>query len=138
MPLPVFASRKPAPRGYVLLAAMLVIGAVGTTVATSLVLMGVSALQSGGAIADSVEAKALANACAERALQEIWSSSSFATTATLPLGNGTCTYTVTNTGGENRTITVSGTKGTVTRRATLLVNEVTTSVGVTSWGESAN
>lgn len=137
MALPASANPK-TPRGYVLLAAMLVIGAVGTTIATSLVLMGVSSLQSGGAIADSVEAKALANACAERALQEIWLSASFAGTATLPLGNGSCTYTVTNTGGENRTISVSGTRGTVTRRATITVNEVTSSVGVNSWGEVAN
>ena len=140
MEQPAFASRKTFYRqdGYVLLVLILVIGAVGVSIATSLVLLGVNASRNGALLQASIEARALANACAERALQDIWENTAFVGTGNLTFGNGTCTYTVVNTGGENRTVTALGTRGAVARHVTIAVNQVNTTVGVSSWGETPN
>jgi prepilin-type N-terminal cleavage/methylation domain-containing protein len=63
--------------GYVALITVLVLGAVGAAVAATLVLLGLSSSRTSFALEQSNQAKALANACAEEALQQIRDSSSF-------------------------------------------------------------
>jgi hypothetical protein len=120
--------------GYVALLAVLIVGAAATAVASTLLLSGVDNQRAALVVQQSVQAQGLATACAEEALQQMHDNSAFTGTNSLSLGQGSCSYTVANTGGSNRTITTSGTVGSVVRKAQIYVT-ITTSISITSWQE---
>ena len=125
-------------KGYVALITVLISGAIGVAIATSLLLLGLGSSRTSFALEQSNQAKALANACAEEALQQIRDSTPFTGTGSLTLGQGTCGYTVVNDGGENRTVTASGTVGTVVRKIKIIVNTINPAINLTSWQEAAD
>ena len=126
------------PRGYVALLAVLVVGAIGVAVVTSLVLLGLGSSRTSSTLQRSVLAKAYANACVEEALQQVRDSTSFSGSASLTFGSDSCTYTVSNTGGQNRTIDSSGTVGSATRKVKVLLTAINPSIVVASWQELAD
>jgi len=125
-------------RGYITLISVLVVGAVGVAIATSLILLGIGSSRSSFALEQSNQAKALANACAEEALQQIRDSTPYTGTGNLSLGQGTCTYTVTSQGGQNRTITASGTVGTIVRKVKIIITKINPTITVSTWQEVAD
>ena len=124
--------------GYVALMSVLIVGAASLAIATALLLTAADSQRSTLVNQQSVQARNLATACAEEALQQIHASSSFTGTNNLSLGQGSCTYTVTNAGGSNRTITASGTVDTVVRRLQISAVVGATAVTINSWQETAN
>lgn len=131
MILPPYASRK----GYVALITVLVVGAIGMAIVISLLLLGLGSSRTSFALEQSNQAKALANACAEEALQQIRDSLPFEGTGSLSLGQGACTYTVTKLAGQSRTATASATVGTVVRKVSLALDKITPGINITSWQE---
>ena len=125
-------------KGYIALITVLITGAIGVAIATSLLLLGLGSSRTSFALEQSNQAKALANACSEEALQQIRDSTPFTGTGSLTLGQGTCGYTVVNDGGENRTVTASGTVGTVVRKIKIIVNTINPAINLTSWQEVAD
>jgi len=121
--------------GFITLITILIIAAVATATATTLLLLGVASTRSSFAEQQSVQARALAYACAEEALQQVRDNPAFSGGATLPLGSGTCTYNVQVLAGENRTVTVSGTVGTVVRKAQISVTAINPTITVSTWQE---
>ncbi len=111
------------------------VGAVGTAIALSLILLGNGSSRTSFALQQSAQAKGLANACAEEALEQIRGSTSFTGSGNLTLGQGTCSYTVTNTGGTNRTVTASGTVGTIIRKVSISITAIDPLIVVSSWQE---
>ena len=122
-------------RGYITLISVLVVGAVGLAIATSILLLGLGSSRTSFAVEQSAQARWLATACAEEALEQIRISASFVGTNNLSLGQGTCTYIVTSQGGENRTITASGTVGTVVRKVEVLISRINPTITVSTWQE---
>lgn len=114
---------------------VLVVGAVTLAITTSLLLLGTGSARTSLAKQQSEQAKGLAGACIEEALQQIRDSTSFTGTGSLTLGQGTCFYTVTNTGGSNRTITAYGTVGTITRKVRAYTTQINPSITISSWQE---
>lgn len=129
---------KEKSRGYIALISVLVLGAVGTAVAISLVLLGLGSSRSSFALTQSNQAKALANACSEEALQKIRDSTPFTGTGSLSLGQGTCSYAVTSGSAQNRTITSTGTVGTIIRKVKITIDTINPSINITSWQEVAD
>lgn len=125
-------------KGYITLVSVLVVGAVGVAIATSLILLGLGSTRSSFANEQSEQAKALANACAEEGLQQIHDAASYTGTGNLTFGQGTCTYTVTSQGGQNRTIAASGSVGTIIRKVNVIINTISPAIQVVSWGEVAD
>lgn len=121
--------------GYITLISVLVIGAVGIAITASLLLLGLGSSRTSFAYEQSNQAKGLANACAEEALQQIRDSTSYSGSGNLTQGQGTCTYTVTNTGGQNRTITTTGSVGTIIRKIQIIISNITPLIQVVSWQE---
>jgi hypothetical protein len=82
----------------------------------------------------SAQSKALVNACAEIALEQMRENTSFTGSGNQTIGSNTCSYTVTNTGGNNRSVSVTGAVGTITRKL-----QITTSafnpLTIASWQE---
>ena len=124
--------------GFITLTSVLVVGAVGVAIATSLILLGLGSSRTSFAVEQSNQAKGLANACAEEALQQIRDSTPFTGSGNLTLGQGICTYTVTNQGGQNRTITSSGTVGSIIRKVKIIIDKINPTIQVVSWQEVDN
>ena len=125
-------------RGAVLLLSLLVFTAVGMAIIASLLLFGVAQVETSFAREQSGQAKGLADACTEEALQQIRDSTSFSGLGTLTLGEGTCTYIVTNLGGSNREIEATGTVDTIVRKVFVSIDTINPSINVTSWREVAD
>lgn len=125
-------------KGYITLLSTLFLVAIGGVVAGSLILLGLGFSKTSFTLVQSNQAKALANACMEEALERINDSAPFTGTGSLTLGAGTCSYTVTSGGGQNRTITSSGTVGSIIRKVTVTIDKITPAIEVTSWQEVAD
>lgn len=124
--------------GYIALVSVLVVGAVGTAITLSLIFLGIGASRTSFAYEQSNQAKGLANLCAEEAMQQIRDSALFIGSDTFALGMGTCSYTVTSQGSENRTIIVSGTVGTIIRKIRVIIDRIDPTIQVVSWQEIAD
>lgn len=120
-------------RGYITLVSVLVLGAVGTAITVSLLLLGLGASRNSFAYQQLYQAQALASACAEEGLGQVWSANSFTGSGALILGPGTCSYAVTSQGGSNRTINASGIVGTVVRRVRVIFSIGGSLLLVSSW-----
>jgi hypothetical protein len=117
---------------------MLVAGAIGSVVAVSVLLLGLDSMRSSFDFQTSSSAWAFANVCAEEGLQQIRTSASFTGTGTVVFASGSCSYTVTNTGGSTRTIVASGTVASTTRRSAIAITKIMPRIVVSSWQEVAN
>ncbi|HEX6258527.1 MAG TPA: hypothetical protein VFZ48_03540 [Candidatus Saccharimonadales bacterium] len=121
-------------RGYIALMAVLVVGAACLAIATTMLTMGVDT-QRGVIISEqAAQARGLAHACGEEALQEINQSTTFTGTNTLTLGQGGCSYTVTNIAGLI-TIDAIGTVKNVVCKVKIYATITAQSISITSWQE---
>lgn len=127
-----------AQSGYVALISVLIVGAVSLVATLSILNSGTDAQQSTLTSQQSIQAYGLANACAEEALQTVHDTTSFTGTNSLALSTGSCTYAVTNTGGQNRVIDTTGTVNGVVRKIKVYVTITSTSITITSWQDVAD
>lgn len=124
--------------GYMTLLSVLVVGAVGVSIAVSLLLLGLSSSRTSFAIEQSNQAKGIANACAEKAMQQIRDSTPFTGTGNLSLGQGSCSYAVISQGGQNRTITSLSIVGTIIRKVEITIDTINPQINIVSWQEVAD
>jgi hypothetical protein len=124
--------------GFIVLLSVLVFGAVGLAVTASLLISGVGASRTSFAVEQSYQAWALADACAEEALQQIAAATSFTGSGNLTLGEGDCSYTVTSRGGQNRTIEAEGTVDNTVRRVEVTIDQISPTINIASWQEVAD
>ena len=122
-------------QGFSLLLTIVLIGAISISIAVSILLIGVDASRISFAGQQSNQAKAIVNACAEGALQEIRDSTTFAGYGNLVFTKGTCGYFVTNNGGQNRNIVASSTVGTIVRKVEVNIDTINPQINITSWQE---
>ncbi len=125
-------------KGYVTLITVLVMGAISVSVTMTIVMTGIISTKDSLSVVQSRQANFLANACAEDALQEIRNDTLYVGTVQINLGSGSCTYTVTNNGGESRTIASSGTVGTIIRKSKIQIDAINPKINITSWQEVAD
>jgi uncharacterized protein (UPF0333 family) len=121
--------------GYITLVSVLVVGAIGVSIAASLILLGLGSSRASFAIQQSNQAKALANACAESALQQINNSTPFEGSGNLSIGQGNCAYTVIKLIGANREIESFGTMGTIVRKNKIIIDAINPQINIVSWQE---
>src|SRR5690348_9220362 len=118
-------------RGYIALLSVLILGAATTAIALVLLSTGADTQRSVLVTQRSAQARQLASACAEEALQQVHDTTSFTGTSSLTLGAGTCSYTVSDTGASTRTVAASGTVGSVVRKLTVYVTIGSSSISIT-------
>ena len=121
-----------------MLLSVIVLGMVMLSVALYSSWLSVFVLEGSAAAKHSAQARYLADTCAEIALQKIWDSSSYTGSGSFSGFNGSCTYVVSSSGGENRQINTTGVLGNVTRKVKVLVDKVILQVNVSSWQEVAD
>lgn len=123
--------------GYVALISVVIVGAIGITMTVGILLFGIGSSRNSFAVERSTQAWALANMCAEEALQQIRETSSFAGSGAVTSGNGACEYSVAHQGGEYRLITATGTVETFVRHVQLNITAINPQIIVNSWQEQA-
>ena len=128
----------PTKKGIMTLLGALMIGAVGLIITVSAILLSVNSSKSSLLTIQSSQAKMLAGACAEEALEQIRNFTPFVGSGNLALTYGTCTYDVADNGTENRTIENIGTVGTVVRKNKIIINQINPSINIVSWQEVAD
>ena len=121
--------------GYIALISVLIVGVAATAIAITLLTTGSDATRSALIVQQSVQARQLADGCAEEALQKIHDLTSYTGTSSLTLGARTCTYTIASTGASTRTIATTGTVNTVVRKSMVYVTINSSSLSITSWQE---
>lgn len=125
-------------QAYMALLSVMVIGAIAVAIATTFVLLGLNLGATSFAQEQSSQARALADLCLEEALQQIRSSTPFTGTATINAGQGSCTYTVSNLGGQNRLVISSSTVGSINRKVQTNITAINPSIVTDSWQELAD
>lgn len=123
-------------RGYIALLAVLIVGAATTAISLALLTTGTDSQRTSIAFRGGVQARQLASACAEEALQVLHDNTSSTASGNLTLSTGSCTYTITNTGTSTRSITATGTSNSVVRKLTVGVTIGASSISVASWSET--
>jgi shikimate 5-dehydrogenase len=128
--------------GFVALVTVLLVGAIGISVAIAVITMGISVSRSSFAREQSARARALADACGETALMQIRTSPSYTGSSTLTLGQGSCEYAVFDTGGQSRLINATGTVTQVIppiiRKVRIGISSISPIIVITSWNEVAD
>lgn len=125
-------------RGAVALTTVLVISVLAVLIAGALLSGSIDAARLTLTQQQSAQARSLADACADEALEQIRASSNFTGNGNLTLGTGSCTYTVIDQGGENRLITASGSVASVIRRVTVTVTQLFPTIVTSQWIEVAD
>jgi hypothetical protein len=121
--------------GYTAFIAVLIVGAAAVSIGLTLLLAGTDSQRSTLTEQRSKQARALAIACAQEALQQIHDNIAYASNGNLSLGQGSCTYAVTVSTPTTRTISVDGTVSGVVRNLQASVTIGSTTISVTSWQE---
>ena len=125
--------------GFITLVSIAVAGAVGLGIALSILLAGSIFSKDMIVMQQSAQASALADSCTEEALQQLRTNTAFTGSGSLSLGGGTCTYLVAVGSGvgtsTSRTVTSSGTVGTIVRKVSAVINNINTFTNVSSWQE---
>lgn len=124
-------------KGFVTLISVIIMVAVAGALAISVILLGTDSLRTGEVVNDEKETLAIADACAEEALGQV-RTRDLTGTANLSVGAGTCTYTITAGAGEARTIEVTATAGSVTRKIRIEIDAIDPAVHITSWEDVAD
>lgn len=125
--------------GYITLLSVLIVGAVGVVLSTSLLLIGLDFSRTSLAFQQSNQAKALANACTERALNNLRLSLTYAGGETLNFGQGFCQVVgVLGSGNANRTIEAIGNVENMIRKVKVVLAEVRPRILIVSWQEVAD
>jgi uncharacterized membrane protein YkvI len=128
--------------GYFVLLGVIVAGMIVAVLAFTLITLSSSASDSSFTLVQSEQARALANACAEKGIEQLIASTTFTGANNFSLGQGTCSYGISVASGTVRFIAASGTVATVTRRADVMLDIATfvsgQNVNPSSWQEVAN
>lgn len=122
--------------GFSTLLVVILLGSVALTLALTLTTSSVWSIRGSMDSRSSNKAKGLVNACAEVALEKIREDNNFIGTSSVILNGNTCNYTITNTGGTNRNLVVSGTVGGIVRNLNISTSAFNPLV-VSSWQENS-
>ena len=122
--------------GFVALISVLVIGAIGASVAVAILLFGVISTQNGQVLQESARARYLADSCAEIALQRLLRDPSYAGGESVEFGGGVCDITSVNHVGEGVVeFRTSGTFNSVVRRVEVRTSQLRPHIQISLWQE---
>lgn len=117
---------------------VIIVGAVILSIVLFMISSGLDATENSQVLTSSTQAKFLADACGEEALQQIRDNTSFVGTNSVTIGSNTCSYSVVNTGSVTRTIDASSTVLNETRKIRAYVSALSPKITLSSWSEVAD
>lgn len=123
--------------GYMALITILILGAAATSISFTLLLTATDSQRTEMVEQQSHQARALAVACGQEALQRIHDNIAYSGTSSMKLGQDSCTFSSTATSATVRTINVAAVVGTVERRITATVSIGSAAIVPTAWQDVA-
>lgn len=97
---------------------------------------GRESVSSSGVLVSQTQAQALANACAELALEKLKLDLAYVGNETLSVGTSSCqVISVTGTGNTNRVINAQATINSITRKVKVTISTVNQLTVISSWQE---
>ena len=121
-------------RGVIALMAMVIVAAIGVVVITGLLMRGTGETHTALVSAHAAAARALAEACAERALNQLRLSPSYAGGESLTLPSGSCqVVNVLGSGTTNRAIQTSATVSSTVQKLVVVVSSTQPRLEIASW-----
>lgn len=123
-----------ANHGYVMLLAVLILLSLTTTVGILFIQVGTDVGTTSLADGFRVQAEAMAEGCAQEALQQIKDSTPFAGYGDLTVGTYTCSYEVIDNGGQDRVVRASSTIETATKRVLVTIDKINPQINVVNYG----
>lgn len=121
--------------GYITLLSVVVFGAVSVAIVTTILFLGSQSLSNARDHELYAYGNGAVDVCVEEALEQIRNSDSFSGGNSISLANGACSYTVLNTGGENRTVIASSTTGTIVRKVQVTLDQINPTIHITNWSD---
>ncbi|MFC1645548.1 type II secretion system protein [Patescibacteria group bacterium] len=120
-------------KGFSLIVSVSIVSMIVVGVVLAFLSLSQSAISGSFVFEKSNKAQTLADACIEVALQEIRTLETFTGTDTLAIGEGDCTYDVSDDGGENRTIESEAIVDDVYFRVRVVVDIINPQISIVSW-----
>ena len=129
-----FSKKKKS--GYVVLMTILLLSAIGMAISLFLLSSGVNNAKIIIAKEQGMIARHLADACGEKALDNLRKNINYSGNESISFTEGSCFIrTVLGTGNSNRTIQTTGTKNDIIRKEEIKINTVSPQINITSWKE---
>jgi len=122
-------------RGYITLLSILIIGAIGTAIATSLIALGPELSEYSHILTKLYQSQSLADACSEYYLAEIHHSAAFTNDKELTLNSGTCSLEIIEQEKDKREINAVGKAGSNIRKTKIGIDSISPNTIVVSWQE---
>lgn len=119
-------------KGYIALMSVIIVGVLGAAVMISVIAQGVTSSKTDFSLQQSGQARVLATACAEEALQVMLETGTTSKTSSLLLGAGTCSYTISKPT-SSVIINATGIFGTLVKRVQVILSTTTPSIVLSSW-----
>lgn len=124
-------------QGYITVISIVIIGSIATAVAISLLAGGTDAMKNSQTAIRLAQARGLADACAEEALENI-RENSYTGTFNLSLPAGTCKATITSSSPANFNIDASGSSSEAISKIRVIVDQTDPKININSWQEVAD
>lgn len=121
-------------KGFSTLFVVIILGSIALSLAVSISTSSLWSVQSSILTKQENKARSVANACAEVALEAMKQNNSYTGSDTVSLGGENCDYTVTNTGGNSREISVVAVVDNVTRKLEITTDSFNP-LNINSWKE---
>ncbi len=119
-------------RGYIALMSVILMGALGVAVMISVISQGITSSKTELSLQQSGQARVLATACVEEALQIILETATTSRAAALTLGTGSCSYSITKPL-SSVIINSTGNYGTLVKRVQVILSTSSPSIVLSSW-----
>ncbi len=124
--------------GYVLLLSVVIIGVVASSIAATILLLGIGTQRTSLAVQEGQAARHLADSCAQEVIERLIQNTAYTGSETLTFNGESCAVgPVTGSGDANRVIHVTGVSGDATARVAVTVTTVGPPVVIGSWQEVA-
>ncbi len=111
---------------------VILVGALGVAIMVSIIAQGVTSTKTDFSLQQSGQARILATACAEEALQVVLETGTTSKTSSLVLGSGSCSYVISKPA-MAVIINSTGNFGTLVKRVQIVLSTTTPSVVLSSW-----
>lgn len=130
--------KKVKSKAFVTLIGVIVFGSVCISLVVVVLVLGIGSSKTSIVTHQSRQALFAAHACSEEALETIRENNGFTGGGNLTLGVATCSFTVTDNGGEARNVASSGSVGTIIRKVEVEIDAISPVINVVSWQEVAD
>lgn len=125
-------------KGYVALITVLIVGAVGLSIAVSMLLLSIGSSKTSYSVELSAQSRTIADSCASESLERIRKNPDFIGTKNLNTDYGNCSYLVIDNGGGNRTIQIVSVANNVVKKILIILDAVEPQPNMVSYQEIAD